>query len=81
MPWRPLDGDSFPTLGFVVADWLEAFTCHGPGDLQGEPVVFDREELTFLAHAYRLDPETGRRVHDEAVYSRPKGRAKSEKAG
>jgi hypothetical protein len=81
MPWQPLDGDEFPSLGFVVADWLEQYTCHGPGDVQGEPLVLDREWLKFLVHAYRLDPATGGRVFDEAVLSRPKGRAKSELAG
>jgi phage terminase large subunit-like protein len=30
---------------------------------------------------YRLDPQTGRRVYDEGVLSRAKGRAKSETAG
>lgn len=81
MPWVPKDGDTFPTLGFVVADWIEHHTCHGPGDVQGEPIHLDDEWLRFLLHAYRLDPATGRRAFDEAVLSRPKGRAKSELAG
>jgi hypothetical protein len=81
MPWQPLDGDEFPSLGFVVVDWLEQYACHGPGDVQGEPLVLDQEWLRFLVHAYRLDPATGARVFDEAVLSRPKGRAKSELAG
>lgn len=69
------------SLGYDVADWLEEYGCHGPGDVQGEPVVFDAEMLAFLVECYRLDPVTGRRVYDEAVLSRPKGRAKSEVAG
>jgi hypothetical protein len=77
----PEDEDDFPTLGFQVADWIEAFCCHGPGDVQGQPVELDREWLRFLAEVYRLDPQTGRRVYDEGVLSRPKGRAKSELAG
>jgi len=81
MPWVPRDGDAFPTLGYEVADWIEAFCCHGPGDVQGEPIHLDDEWLRFLIHAYRLDPATGRRVYDEGVLSRPKGRAKSELAG
>lgn len=71
----------FPTLGYVAGLWIEAYACHGPGDVQGEPVVLDAEMWAFLANAYRLDPATGRRVMDEAVLSRPKGRAKSEIAG
>lgn len=81
MAFVPQDADDFPTLGFLVADWIEAFCCHGPGDVQGTPVQLDREWLRFLAEAYRLDPVTGRRRFDEAVLSRPKGRAKSELAG
>lgn len=69
------------SLGFYVADWITEYCCHGPGDVAGEPVVLDDEQFEFLIQAYRLDPITGRRIHDEAVFSRPKGRAKSELAG
>jgi hypothetical protein len=81
MPWRPLDeDDKFPTLGFLVADWIEANCCHGEGDVQGRPAQVDNEMLRHIAEVYRLDPVTGRRVYNEAVLSRPKGRAKSEVA-
>jgi phage terminase large subunit-like protein len=69
------------SLGYDVADWIEAYQCHGPGDVQGDPVVLDDEWLQFLVKAYELDPVTGRRVFREAILSRPKGRAKSELAG
>ena len=81
MPWQPQEGDAFPSLGWQIADWIEAYCCHGPGDVQGEPIELDDEWLRFLVHAYRIDPVTGRRVYDESVLSRPKGRAKSELAG
>lgn len=70
-----------PSLGYLVADQIEAFCCHGPGDVAGDPVVLDDEMLAFIVEAYLIDPVTGRRVHDEALLSRPKGRAKSEIAG
>jgi hypothetical protein len=70
-----------PSLGYGVADWITAYCCHGPGDLQGEPVTIDDEMLAFVVACYRIDPTTGRRVFDEAVLSRPKGRAKTEIAG
>lgn len=69
------------SLGYDVADWIEAFCCHGPGDLQGEPVRIDDEMLRYLVECYRIDPVTGRKVYDESVLSRPKGRAKTELAG
>ncbi|WP_240322242.1 hypothetical protein [Micromonospora aurantiaca] len=64
-----------------MADWIEKYCCHGPGDIAGEPIDMDKEWLKFLVECYRIDPVTGRRVYDEAVLSRPKGRAKSELAG
>lgn len=69
------------SLGYSVYDWIKAYCCHGPGDIQGQPVRHDDEWLDFLVDAYELDPVTGRRLTDEAVLSRPKGRAKSELAG
>lgn len=74
-------GFGFPTLGYKAGLWIEAYCCHGPGDVQGEPVVLDEEMWRFLGETYRIHPETGRRVYAEAVLSRPKGRAKSEMAG
>jgi phage terminase large subunit-like protein len=81
VPWKPLFDGHVPSLGYEVADWITAYCCHGPGDIAGEPIELDREWLRFLVEAYRIDPVTGRRVYDEAVLSRPKGRAKSELAG
>lgn len=68
------------TLGFQVADWIEAKLVHGPGDVQGEHIELDDELVAFLVRAYELD-EDGRRVYRRAMFSRPKGRAKSEFAG
>lgn len=86
MPWSgPLFDGHVCSLGYQVIDWINAYTCHGPGDVQGEPMDIspesDFEWFDFLVEAYRLNPETGRRVYHEAVLSRPKGRAKSELAG
>lgn len=69
------------SLGYDVAEWLEEFCGHGPGDVQDLPLSLDSEWLHFLVHAYRIDPVTGRRCYDEGMLSRPKGRAKSELAG
>lgn len=67
------------TLGPLVVEWIEANLCHGPGDVQGRPVELDDEQVRFLCAAYAID-DAGRRVVNRAVYSRPKGRAKSELA-
>lgn len=70
------------SLGYEIIDWLLENVCHGPGDLQGEhPIRLDSEIEDFLIEAYRIDPQTGKKVYDEGVLSRPKGRAKTEVAG
>lgn len=77
----PLFDGHVCSLGYELADWIAEYCCHGPGDVSGEPAIVDDEWLDFLVEAYRIDPVTGRRCYDEAVLSRPKGRAKSELAG
>lgn len=83
---------AWPTLGWQVIDWIEAYLCHGPGDIQGEawtPDVvgaeIDDEEALFICWLFRVWPQghklAGRRMVHRAVYSRPKGRRKSEIAG
>lgn len=70
------------SLGYEIVDWLTEYACHGPGDVQGEPLDFtqDPEVEDFIVRAYELDPD-GRRKKSKVVYSAPKGRAKSETAG
>lgn len=76
---------NFPTLGWQVIDWIEAYLCHGPGDVQGDDIQIDDEIALFIAWAYRIWPKghqrAGRRLVHRAILSRPKGRAKSEIAG
>jgi hypothetical protein len=76
---------AFPTLGWQVIDWIEAFLCHGPGDVQGDDMEIDDEIALHICWAYRVWPQghklAGRRLVDHDVLSRPKGRAKSEIAG
>ena len=82
MGWSgPLFEGHVCSLGYEVLDWIHAYECHGPGDVQGDDLDYDDEIRDFVIEAYRLDPQTGRRVYDEGVFSRPKGRAKSETAG
>lgn len=72
--------DPGPSLGWQIAAWCDQFLCHGPGDLKGEPAVMDAEMAAFTVRVYELDG-AGRKVVDQALLSRPKGRAKSEYAG
>ena len=82
MPWSgPAFDGHIPSIGYEVLDWIHAFCCHGPGDVQGMPLDYDDEIRDFIIECYRIDPTTGRRMYREAILSRPKGRAKSEIAG
>lgn len=63
-------------MGWLALAWLEHFTVHGPGDVQGEPVVHGDEYSELVADCYALD-EGGRRLYDSAFISRPKGCDKS----
>lgn len=81
---RLVPPDDYPTLGWVAIDWIETYLCHGPGDVEGEPLVLDDEFCQLLLDAYRLYPEghelEGQRVARYFELSRAKGRAKSELA-
>lgn len=81
--FRPLFDGHICSLGYDVCDWLAEYACHGPGDVQGDPIDWDSDEemRSHIVDCYRLDELSGRRLFDEAVLSRPKGRAKSEIAG
>lgn len=80
----PLFPDHVCSLGYEVLDWLVEYTCHGVGDIQGKRLEgafdLDDEIREHIIECYRIDPVSGRRVFNEAVLSRPKGRAKSEVA-
>lgn len=65
------------TLGPVVVEWVETNLVHGPGDVQGQRIELDDEQVRFIFGAYALD-DRGRRRIRRAVFSRSKGRAKSE---
>jgi phage terminase large subunit-like protein len=69
------------SLGWQIAHWIETLLVHGPGDVQGDPIVLDPEFLGAVVEAYELAPETGRRTVAEFHLWAPKGRAKSELAG
>lgn len=86
MPLAELVADrTWPTLGWEIIDWIETYLCHGPGDVEGEPIVLDVEFCQVICDMYRLypkgHPREGQRVATYFELSRAKGRAKSELAG
>src|SRR5690606_21346365 len=66
MPWKgpEFEGD-FPTLGYQIADWIEANVVIPDGYLRGTPYYLTDEMLEFLRHFYRLNPEVELNPHSE----------------
>ena len=63
MPWRgPEVPGEYPTLGGLVADWIEAHCVIPDGEHAGAPYLLTDEMVRFLHGFYRLDPRTGRFV-------------------
>ena len=55
MPWRgPTEPGEFPSLGYLVADWIEANCVVPDGDRAGAPFTLTDEQLRFLVWHYRL---------------------------
>jgi hypothetical protein len=60
VPWRgPEVPGEFPTLGYQIADWIEARCAIPDREMVGEPFLLTDEQLRFLLNFYRLDPLTG----------------------
>lgn len=67
--WRgPEHAGDFPTLGFQVADLIEAKCAIPDGDRRGQPFILTDEQLRFLLWLYRLEaPECRRFVYDRGA--------------
>jgi hypothetical protein len=57
MAWRGPDyPGEFPSLGWLVGEWIEEHCVIPDGDRAGEPYRLTDEMWRFLAHHYRLRP-------------------------
>jgi hypothetical protein len=58
VPWRgPEYPGEFPTLGYVVAGWIQDLCVVPDRDFRGMPFVLTDEQLRFLLFHYRLTTE------------------------
>lgn len=58
MPWRgPEYRGEFPTLGYLVADWIEDNLVIPDGPRRGHPFNLTDEQLRHLLWTYRLRPD------------------------
>jgi hypothetical protein len=78
----PLDETPWPTLGPLVAEFIEDRCIYGPGSLKGQPARLDAEKLAVLYRMYEVFPKghelAGRRRFKRAGISWRKGTAKTE---
>lgn len=72
---RPPAG--FPTQGDHFADYCETYLRHTKGRWAGEPVELEPFQLELMREAFRLDPETGRRVFRTVLVGLPRKNGKS----
>jgi len=79
-----IDDQTWPTLGSLVCDFIEAFLVFGPGDLRGEPAQLDDEKRALIYRMYEVYPRghalAGRRRFKRCALSLRKGTAKTELA-
>lgn len=58
MPWRgPGYEGEFPTLGHLVAEYIQASCVVPDGNHVGEPFLLSDPQLLFLLHFYRIHPD------------------------
>ena len=71
MPWRgPEVPGEFPTLGYLIGEWIEEFCIIPDGPRMGEPYRLTGEMWRHLLWAYRLRPDAREEDGPDAfVYS------------
>lgn len=58
MPWRgPQEKGEFPSLGYIIADWVETYCIIPDGPRGGDPYVLTDEQLEHFVWCYRLHPD------------------------
>jgi hypothetical protein len=58
MPWRgPTEPGEYPTLGWLVGEWIEAYCIVPSGPLVGQPFLLTGEQWDHLLQLYRLRPD------------------------
>lgn len=71
MPWRgPNEPGEFPTLGYLMADWIEANCVIPDGERKGQPYLLTDEMLEHLVWSYRLNPDARDGDGSDAMFYR-----------
>lgn len=54
MPWKPKHPKEFPTLGWLIGEWIEEHLVIPSGPRTGEPFRLYKEQWNWLLRYYRL---------------------------
>jgi hypothetical protein len=74
VPWRgPERPGEFPSLGYLVADLIEAKCAIPDGPHAGQPFLLTDEMLTFLLWHYRLKPNARAGMAPSSAWWFPRG--------
>lgn len=72
---------TFPTLGFLIADWVEAHCVVPDGDRRGDPFILYPWQLWDILNHYRLKPSAQRGQLAPAFYFRRTQIVRPQKSG
>lgn len=76
--WRkPAYDGEYPTLGWLIVDWIENYLRVPAGDGTGQPLRLTDEQIRFICAAHRIHPVTGKWFFRRSVLRRAKGWGKS----
>ncbi len=62
----PVDDVLWPSIGGDVLDWMQAFACHGPGDVVGQPLKLSQEQEREVYRLYEVYPHGHERAGVDA---------------
>jgi len=76
--WRkPAYEGEYPTLGWLIVDFIENYLRVPAGDGTGQPLRLTDEQIRFICAAHRIHPVTGKWFYRRSVLRRAKGWGKS----
>lgn len=76
--WRkPAYPGEYPTLGWQIIDFIEAYLRVPAGEGTGQPLRLTDEQIKFICAAHRIHPVSGKWFYRRSVLRRPKGWGKS----
>ena len=68
--FRPAFDGQVCSLGYQVIDWIVEYGCHGPGDVQGDPILFVEMGEGAGKPPARQDAERFRELEQDATRAR-----------